>query len=46
MLALTVGFGDEAREILQESLTPLSQTLKSGSEISKLAVGDKINVSL
>ncbi|KAL5777608.1 hypothetical protein ACOSP7_010534 [Xanthoceras sorbifolium] len=37
LLALTVGFGESAREIFEESVTPLSQALKSGSESSKLA---------
>ncbi|KAJ0025675.1 hypothetical protein Pint_08652 [Pistacia integerrima] len=37
LLALTVGFGDNAREILDESVTPISQALKAGSESSKTA---------
>ncbi|XWS25524.1 hypothetical protein CRYUN_Cryun27aG0075300 [Craigia yunnanensis] len=37
MLALTVGPGDNAREILEESITPLSQGFKSGSKSSKIA---------
>ncbi|XP_022772916.1 interferon-related developmental regulator 1-like isoform X2 [Durio zibethinus] len=37
LLALTVGLGDNAREILEESITPLSQAFKSGSESSKIA---------
>ncbi|XVF64178.1 hypothetical protein PTKIN_Ptkin09bG0147200 [Pterospermum kingtungense] len=37
LLALTVGPGDNAREILEESITPLSQAVKSGSESSKIA---------
>ncbi|GKV20074.1 hypothetical protein SLEP1_g30246 [Rubroshorea leprosula] len=37
LLALTVGEGDNAREILDDSFTPLSQALKSGSESSKIA---------
>ncbi|KAL5559164.1 hypothetical protein UlMin_035375 [Ulmus minor] len=40
LLALTVGPGDNAREILEESISPLSQSLKSGSESSKLALLD------
>ncbi|XAR61961.1 hypothetical protein NMG60_11016521 [Bertholletia excelsa] len=35
LLALTIGPGDQAQEILEESLAPISQSLKSGSEISK-----------
>ncbi|GMI78482.1 SALT-TOLERANCE 32 [Hibiscus trionum] len=37
LLALTVGPGDNAREILEESVTPISQASKSGSESSKIA---------
>ncbi|XP_039037887.1 interferon-related developmental regulator 1-like [Hibiscus syriacus] len=37
LLALTVGPGDNAREILEESITPISQASKSGSESSKIA---------
>ncbi|KAE8715642.1 Ubiquitin system component Cue protein, putative isoform 1 [Hibiscus syriacus] len=37
LLALTVGPGDKAREILEESIIPLSQPFKSGSESSKTA---------
>ncbi|KAK0575440.1 hypothetical protein LWI29_000600 [Acer saccharum] len=37
LLALTVGCGDRAREIWEESVTPFSQALKSGFEPSKLA---------
>ncbi|XVE70189.1 hypothetical protein DITRI_Ditri10aG0052500 [Diplodiscus trichospermus] len=37
LLALTVGPGDNAREILEESITPLSQAFKSCSESSKIA---------
>ncbi|KAL4281019.1 hypothetical protein GQ457_03G030140 [Hibiscus cannabinus] len=36
LLALTVGPGDKAHEILKESMAPLSQALKSGSESSKI----------
>ncbi|KAG7598472.1 Armadillo-type fold [Arabidopsis suecica] len=36
LLALTVGLGDQAQEILEESVTPLSQALKSGREILKI----------
>lgn len=44
LLALTVGSGDNAREILEESITPLSQAFKSGSESSKIAsVHKKLN---
>lgn len=44
LLALTVGPGDNAREILEESVTPLSQAFKSGSEPSKTAsVSEKFN---
>ncbi|XP_059461356.1 uncharacterized protein LOC132190397 [Corylus avellana] len=35
LLALTVGPGDNAHEILEESVTPLSQALKSGPQSSK-----------
>ncbi|XP_050206732.1 uncharacterized protein LOC126656255 [Mercurialis annua] len=35
LLALTVGCGDNAREILEESISPISQALKSGSESTK-----------
>ncbi|XP_065846986.1 uncharacterized protein [Euphorbia lathyris] len=35
LLASTVGCGDNAREILEESMTPISQALKSGSEPTK-----------
>lgn len=35
LLALTVGCGDNAREILEESVTSISQALKSGSEPTK-----------
>ncbi|XP_021662837.2 uncharacterized protein LOC110651748 isoform X2 [Hevea brasiliensis] len=35
LLALTVGCGDNAHEILEESVIPLSQALKSRSESSK-----------
>ncbi|KAK8678598.1 hypothetical protein V6N13_144094 [Hibiscus sabdariffa] len=37
LLALIVGPGDSAREILEESIIPLSQAFKSGSESSKIA---------
>ncbi|KAE8687108.1 Interferon-related developmental regulator family protein / IFRD protein family isoform 2 [Hibiscus syriacus] len=37
LLALTVGPGDNAREILEESIMPISQASKSGSESSKIA---------
>ncbi|ESQ34082.1 hypothetical protein EUTSA_v10007663mg [Eutrema salsugineum] len=36
LLALTVGLGDQAQEILEESVTPLSQALKSGREVLKI----------
>ncbi|VYS47348.1 unnamed protein product [Arabidopsis thaliana] len=36
LLALTVGLGDHAQEVLEESVTPLSQALKSGREILKI----------
>ncbi|KAJ8762437.1 hypothetical protein K2173_007876 [Erythroxylum novogranatense] len=38
LLALTVGCGDNAHEILEQSVTPISQALKSGSESSKVAL--------
>jgi hypothetical protein len=34
-LALTVGSGDNAREILEESVAPISQALKSQSDSLK-----------
>ncbi|KAF8406208.1 hypothetical protein HHK36_008293 [Tetracentron sinense] len=37
LLALTVGCGDNAHEILEESIHPLSQALKLGSESSKIS---------
>ncbi|MFQ6628713.1 hypothetical protein Gotur_007068 [Gossypium turneri] len=37
LLALTIGPGDKAREILEESITPVSQAFKSGYESSKIA---------
>ncbi|OMO70756.1 hypothetical protein COLO4_28515 [Corchorus olitorius] len=38
LLALTVGSGHNAQEILEDSITPLSQALKSGSELSKISL--------
>ncbi|PON72938.1 Coatomer beta subunit [Parasponia andersonii] len=38
LLALTVGLGDNAREILEDTVPPLTQALKSGSESSKIAL--------
>lgn len=38
LLALTLGFGDNAQEILEESFPPLSQALKSGTESSKISL--------
>ena len=35
LLSLTTGPGEKAQEILEESVTPISQALKSGSETSK-----------
>ncbi|XP_052201495.1 uncharacterized protein LOC127807571 [Diospyros lotus] len=37
LLALTAGPGDKTREILEESVTPISQALKSGSDTSKIS---------
>lgn len=37
LLALTTGPGDKAQEILEESITPILQALKSGSEASKIS---------
>ncbi|KAE8683323.1 activating signal cointegrator 1 complex subunit 2-like isoform X1 [Hibiscus syriacus] len=37
LLALTVGPGDNAQEILKESIMPILQASKSGSESSKIA---------
>lgn len=34
-MALTVGYGDNAREILEESVIPISQNLKSQSDSLK-----------
>ena len=45
LLALTVGEGDNAREILTESIPTISQTLRSGSESSKISVLDIIFVN-
>lgn len=39
---MTVGYGDKAHEILEESITPLSQALKSGSESTKIASVSRI----
>ncbi|KAG2320754.1 hypothetical protein Bca4012_056210 [Brassica carinata] len=36
LLALTVGLGDQSQEILEESVTPLSQALRSGREALKI----------
>ncbi|CAA7021424.1 unnamed protein product [Microthlaspi erraticum] len=36
LLALTVGLSDQAQEILEESVTPLSQALKSAREALKI----------
>ncbi|KAF2324273.1 hypothetical protein GH714_011534 [Hevea brasiliensis] len=41
LLALTVGCGDNAHEIMEESVIPLSQALKSRSESSKKVVAGK-----
>ncbi|XP_022140322.1 interferon-related developmental regulator 1 [Momordica charantia] len=38
LLALTVGYGDNAREILSESVPSISQALKSGPESSKISL--------
>lgn len=38
LLALTAGNGDKAHEIFRESVTPISQALKSGSEPTKIAL--------
>ncbi|KAG7037765.1 Interferon-related developmental regulator 1 [Cucurbita argyrosperma subsp. argyrosperma] len=38
LLALTVGEGDNAREILTESIPTISQALRSGSESSKISL--------
>ncbi|XP_059634390.1 uncharacterized protein LOC132276797 [Cornus florida] len=37
LLALTTGPGDKAQEILEESVSPISQALKSRSESSKIS---------
>lgn len=37
LLALTVGYGENSREILEESVAPISQALKSGFDDSKIA---------
>lgn len=36
LLAITIGCGDNAHELYEESLAPLSQALKPGSEPVKL----------
>ncbi|KAF3446557.1 hypothetical protein FNV43_RR11737 [Rhamnella rubrinervis] len=38
LLALTVGYGDNAREILEDSIPPISQALKSGAESAKISL--------
>uniref|UniRef100_A0A2P2M9W1 Uncharacterized protein MANES_18G045800 n=1 Tax=Rhizophora mucronata TaxID=61149 RepID=A0A2P2M9W1_RHIMU len=38
LLALTVGFGDNAHEILEDSVPSIIQALKSGSESAKIAL--------
>lgn len=37
LLALTTGPGEKAQEILEDSVPPISQALKSGSETSKIS---------
>ncbi|XP_010540397.1 PREDICTED: interferon-related developmental regulator 1-like [Tarenaya hassleriana] len=37
LLAMTVGLGDQAHEILEESVTPLSQALRSGRDSLKIS---------
>lgn len=37
LLALTVGSGKKAQEILEEAVSPISEALKSRSESSKIA---------
>ncbi|CAH8337211.1 unnamed protein product [Eruca vesicaria subsp. sativa] len=37
LIALTVGLGNQAQEILEESATPLSQALKSGREALRIS---------
>ncbi|XP_057490176.1 uncharacterized protein LOC130776125 [Actinidia eriantha] len=37
LLSLTTGPGEKAQEILEESVTPILQALKSGSETSKIS---------
>lgn len=37
LLALTAGSGEKAQEILEESVTPISEALKSCSEVSKIS---------
>ncbi|KAJ4965387.1 hypothetical protein NE237_017236 [Protea cynaroides] len=44
LLALTVGCGNNAAEILEHSIPPLSQTLKSGSESTMSSVLDCLAV--
>ena len=36
LLALTVGLGEKAAEILEDSVTPISEALRSRSEAKKL----------
>lgn len=42
LLALTVGCGDNANEILEDSLPVISQAFKSGSEATKTSAVSKI----
>ncbi|KDP41629.1 hypothetical protein JCGZ_16036 [Jatropha curcas] len=44
LLALTVGCGDSSREILEDSVTPISQALKSGSESTKISLLESLAV--
>lgn len=37
LLALTTGPGDKSQEILEESISPISEALKSRSETSKMS---------
>lgn len=46
LLALTVGCGDNANEMLEESLPVISQAFKSGSESTKTIAVSMISLGL
>ena len=37
LLALTAGPGDKSQEILEDSISPISEALRSRSEVSKMS---------